>query len=84
LTKQCFDGIIFPASIAPFFVVIVPINYNKSTRVKNLADNLYQQYLDAGIEVLLVFSMRAKRNINFESQCCGNKYCSQIILILIE
>jgi prolyl-tRNA synthetase len=46
-------GIIFPASIAPFCVVIVPINYNKSTRVKNLADNLYQQYLDAGIEVLL-------------------------------
>jgi prolyl-tRNA synthetase len=53
--EQNYDerGIIFPASIAPFCVVIVPINYNKSTRVKNLADNLYQQYLDAGIEVLL-------------------------------
>ena len=46
-------GIIFPESIAPFQVVIVPINYNKSTRVKDLADQLYRQCLDAGIEVLL-------------------------------
>ncbi len=46
-------GIIFPASIAPFQLVIVPINYNKSTRVKDLADQLYQQCLEAGIEVLL-------------------------------
>ncbi|MDC0904793.1 His/Gly/Thr/Pro-type tRNA ligase C-terminal domain-containing protein, partial [Candidatus Thioglobus sp.] len=46
-------GIIFPEAIAPFQVVIVPINYNKSTRVKDLADNLYQQCLDEGIEVLL-------------------------------
>ncbi|WP_428087539.1 proline--tRNA ligase [Candidatus Thioglobus sp.] len=53
--EQNFDdrGIIFPESIAPFQLVIVPINYNKSTRVKELADNLYQQCLDAGIEVLL-------------------------------
>lgn len=53
--EQNYDnrGIIFPASIAPFEVVIVPINYNKSSRVKELADNLYQQCLDAGIEVLL-------------------------------
>ncbi|SMN01551.1 Prolyl-tRNA synthetase, bacterial type [uncultured Candidatus Thioglobus sp.] len=46
-------GIIFPASIAPFQLVIVPVNYNKSTRVKQLADALYQQCLEAGIEVLL-------------------------------
>jgi len=53
--EQNYDdrGIIFPASIAPFQVVIVPINYNKSTRVKALADDLYQQCLEAGIEVLL-------------------------------
>ncbi|RUA05723.1 MAG: proline--tRNA ligase [Gammaproteobacteria bacterium] len=53
--EQNYDdrGIIFPASIAPFQVVIVPINYTKSTRVKKLADDLYQQCLDAGIEVLL-------------------------------
>ncbi len=46
-------GIIFPEAIAPFQVVIVPINYNKSTRVKDLADRLYQQCLEVGIEVLL-------------------------------
>jgi prolyl-tRNA synthetase len=53
--EQNYDdrGIIFPEAIAPFQVVIVPINYNKSTRVKDLADKLYQQYLKAGIEVLL-------------------------------
>ncbi len=53
--EQNYDdrGIIFPEAIAPFQVVIVPINYNKSTRVKDLADNLYQQCLKAGIEVLL-------------------------------
>ena len=53
--EQNYDdrGIIFPESIAPFQMVIVPINYNKSTRVRELADNLYQQFIDAGIEVLL-------------------------------
>jgi len=53
--EQNYDdrGIVFPQSIAPFQMVIVPINYNKSTRVKDLADTLYQQCLEAGIEVLL-------------------------------
>ncbi|MBE8190392.1 MAG: proline--tRNA ligase [Candidatus Thioglobus sp.] len=53
--EQNYDerGIIFPVSIAPFQLVIVPINYNKSTRVKKLADDLYQKFLAAGVEVLL-------------------------------
>jgi len=46
-------GIIFPESIAPFHLVIVPINYNKSSRVKALADELYNDCLEQGIEVLL-------------------------------
>lgn len=46
-------GIIFPEAIAPFQLVIVPINYNKSNRVKNLADELYNDCLEQGIEVLL-------------------------------
>ena len=46
-------GIIFPDSIAPFQLVIVPINYNKSSRVKTLADELYNDCLEQGIEVLL-------------------------------
>ncbi len=53
--EQNYDdrGIIFPESIAPFQMVITPINYHKSMRVKAMADDLYQQCLSAGIEVLL-------------------------------
>ncbi|BBB24310.1 prolyl-tRNA synthetase [Isorropodon fossajaponicum endosymbiont JTNG4] len=53
--EQNYDdkGIIFPQAIAPFQIVIVPINYNKSTRVKALADKLYQQFIEADIEALL-------------------------------
>jgi prolyl-tRNA synthetase len=47
------NGIIFPESIAPFKVIIVPINYHKSSRVRKIADELYQQFLTAGVEVLL-------------------------------
>ena len=53
--EQNYDdrGIIFPESIAPFQLVIVPINYNKSSRVKALADELYKDCLAQGIDVLL-------------------------------
>ncbi len=46
-------GIIWPASIAPFQVVLIPINMQKSERVKTLTESLYQQLLDHNIEVLL-------------------------------
>lgn len=45
-------GIKWPEAIAPFQVAIVPMNMAKSARVKETADNIYQQLLDAGIEVL--------------------------------
>jgi prolyl-tRNA synthetase len=47
------NGIIWPESIAPFQVVLVPINYQKSTRVQEAADSLYQAFNAAGIDVLL-------------------------------
>jgi prolyl-tRNA synthetase len=47
------NGIVWPDAIAPFQVVLVPINYQKSTRVQNTADSLYQQFNAAGIDVLL-------------------------------
>jgi prolyl-tRNA synthetase len=47
------NGIIWPEAIAPFQVVLVPINYQKSTRVQETADSLYQQFNAAGIDVLL-------------------------------
>lgn len=46
-------GIIFPPSIAPFQLIILPINYNKSYRVKSLADNLYNKFLENNVEILL-------------------------------
>ncbi|HEY5603948.1 MAG TPA: proline--tRNA ligase [Gammaproteobacteria bacterium] len=46
-------GIIWNEAIAPFAVVLVPINMHKSQRLREAVDSLYQQMLDAGIEVLL-------------------------------
>lgn len=47
------NGILWPEAIAPFRVVLVPINYQKSTRVQEAADTLYEQFNAAGIDVLL-------------------------------
>jgi prolyl-tRNA synthetase len=47
------NGIIWPQAIAPYQVVLVPINYQKSPRVQEAADSLYQQFNAAGIDVLL-------------------------------
>jgi prolyl-tRNA synthetase len=47
------NGILWPEAIAPFQVVLVPINYQKSTLVQETADSLYQQFNAAGIDVLL-------------------------------
>ncbi len=46
-------GIIWPAGIAPFQVAILPMNYQKSERVRLAADELYQTLSDMGIEVIL-------------------------------
>jgi prolyl-tRNA synthetase len=46
-------GIVFPTTIAPFSVVIVPMAYAKSAMVKAAADALYAQLASAGIDVLL-------------------------------
>ncbi len=47
------NGIIWPEAIAPFQVVLVPINYQKSARVQETADALYRDFNAAGIDVLL-------------------------------
>jgi prolyl-tRNA synthetase len=46
-------GIIWPISMAPFEVVICPMNYDKSEAVKAAADQLHEQLLTAGIDVVL-------------------------------
>jgi prolyl-tRNA synthetase len=45
-------GIIWPDPIAPFLVVLVPLNQHKSPRVRETADRLYEELTAAGIEVL--------------------------------
>ena len=46
-------GIIWPVSIAPFEISIVAIGYNRSEKVKQASEDIYQQLSDSGIEVLL-------------------------------
>ena len=53
--EQNFDdkGIIWPQSIAPFAVAIVPMNQAKSPRAVAAAEELYTELLAAGFDVLL-------------------------------
>ncbi|MEJ2214188.1 MAG: proline--tRNA ligase [Gammaproteobacteria bacterium] len=46
-------GIIWPATIAPFEVVICPIQMKKSQLVKEATEKLYNALIDAGVDVLL-------------------------------
>lgn len=46
------NGIIWPTALAPFKVGIVPMNLHKSERVKQAAEKLYTDLINAGIEVL--------------------------------
>jgi prolyl-tRNA synthetase len=53
--EQNFDdkGIIWPASIAPFAVVLCPMGYDRSEAVKAETDKLYEAMLAAGVDVIL-------------------------------
>ena len=46
-------GIIWPDPLAPFDVVLVPINFQKSARVREASERLYAELGAAGFEVLL-------------------------------
>jgi prolyl-tRNA synthetase len=46
-------GIIWPISMAPFEVVICPMGYEKSEAVKAACDQLHNELLAAGIDVIL-------------------------------
>ncbi|MCB1697844.1 MAG: proline--tRNA ligase [Halioglobus sp.] len=47
------SGIIWPASMAPFQLAIVPLNMHKSPEVAVCAEELYRTLTDAGVDVLL-------------------------------
>lgn len=53
--EQNYDdrGIIWPEALAPFTVALVPLNYDKSEDVRNLADQLYNELKSRGVDVLL-------------------------------
>lgn len=46
-------GIVWPAAIAPFTVVICPIGYDRSADVRTAADQLHDQLLADGVDVML-------------------------------
>jgi prolyl-tRNA synthetase len=46
------NGIIWPFSIAPFQVLVLPINY-KEEKLRDAADKLYQELQQCGVDVLL-------------------------------
>ncbi|WP_107688675.1 proline--tRNA ligase [Neisseria wadsworthii] len=46
-------GIIWTDAMAPFEVVVVPMNYKKSDAVRETADKLYAELLAKGVDVLL-------------------------------
>jgi prolyl-tRNA synthetase len=45
-------GIIWPEPLAPFHVVLIPLNLQKSPAVRTAADALYAELAAAGVEVL--------------------------------
>ena len=45
-------GIIWPDALAPFDVVLVPMNLQKSPRVREASERLYTELTEAGFEVL--------------------------------
>ena len=53
--EQCHDerGIMWPDSIAPFEVVICPMNYAKSEDVRRESDRLYEALKATGVDVIL-------------------------------
>ena len=46
------NGIIWPFSIAPFHVLLLPINY-KDQAIQGASDRIYQQFQKRGVEVLM-------------------------------
>lgn len=46
-------GMHWPEALAPFSLILVPMNYERSEEVRKTADQLYQALLDAGVDVAL-------------------------------
>jgi prolyl-tRNA synthetase len=46
------DGIIFPAAIAPFTVIVVPVNTSDEVQVQ-IAEKIYQELMDKGVDAII-------------------------------
>lgn len=46
-------GIVWPDALAPFQIILLPMNMKKSQHVKEVAESLYQTLLDKNVDVLL-------------------------------
>lgn len=53
-------GIIWPATIAPFQITLIPINLHKSPEVAQTCEELYRRLSDAGHEVLFMDEPKAR------------------------
>lgn len=53
------NGIIWPQSIAPFQIAIIPMNMHRSEQVQQVAEKLYQDLQNLGIDV--IFDDRKER-----------------------
>lgn len=57
------NGIIWPDSIAPFQIALIPINMHKSDAVKEKCEQIYTQLLENGYDVLFMDEHKARLGV---------------------
>ena len=57
------NGIIWPASIAPFDIALIPINPHKSEAVREKCDTLYKELTAKGFDVLYMDTPKARLGV---------------------
>lgn len=67
-------GIVFPINMAPFELVIIPVNYHKSDEVRATTDMLYKKALELGIDVLLDDRNERLGSMLMDSELIGIPY----------
>ena len=53
-------GILWPESIAPFQIAIIPINYHKSETVKSYCESIYNSLINLGYEAIIFDEEKAR------------------------
>jgi prolyl-tRNA synthetase len=57
------NGIIWPVSIAPFDIALIPINPHKSAAVREKCDALYKELAEKGFDVLYMDTPKARLGV---------------------